>query len=113
MSIVDGQRGVSLRKWVVASCQHHKVVIPAVFHESEVVYAIAIVDESVPEKPRLVGETFYNVENVLAWFRSADRCPPNYRILDFKRGCVLVWEHDMKLVRGASFDNRRDVDVQY
>lgn len=113
MSILDGQRAVSLRRRMLAYCEQHKIAVPAAFHDLEIVYAIALIDGSVPEKLRLVDETFYNVPNVLSWFRRMNKYPANYKILDFKRGCELVLPDELHLVHGASFDNRRDFDVQY
>lgn len=113
MSILDGQRKVSLRRRMLAYCEQHKIAVPAAFDDLEVVYAIALIDGSVPEKLRLVGETFYNVSSVLSWFRRMNKCPANYKVLDFMRGCELVLSDEPQLVQGASFDNRRDVDTQY
>lgn len=102
-----------MRRRILAYCEQHKISVPAAFHDLETVYAIALIDESVPGKLRFVGETFYNVPNVLAWFRKMNKHPENYKVLDFKRGCELVATHELQLVHGAFFDNRRDVDIQY
>ena len=113
MSIIGGQRHVSLRKRVLAYCEEHKIAVPSAFHQLEVVYAIVLIDISTSEKLRLVGESFYNVATVLSWFKQMNTYPANYKILDFKRGCELVLAQEVQLVRGASFDHRRDVDIQY
>ncbi|WKB53161.1 hypothetical protein [Eleftheria terrae] len=113
MSIVDGQRDISWRQRITAYCEQHRIAIPAAFQQAEVVYPLALVDRSVAERPRLVGETFYNVNGVLSWFRDRNRYPPHYQVLDFKRGRELVLENAVNLVDGPGFDPRRDVDLQY
>lgn len=113
MSILDGQREVSLRRRMLAYCEQHNIAVPTAFHNLEIVYAIALIDGSAPEKLRLVGETFYNVPSVLSWFCRMNKYPANYRVLDFKRSCELVLSDELQLVRGASFDNRKDIDAQY
>lgn len=112
MSIFDGQRVVNIRQRMLAYCEQQKIEIPAAFHSLDTVYAIALVDVSVSERLRLVGQTFYNAASVLQYLKDTNKHPANYRVLDFKRGTELVLAHEIGLERGPSFDSRKDVDIQ-
>lgn len=112
MSIVSGQRVVSIRKRILAYCEQHNIAVPQAFRELDPVYAIALLETSVPEKLRLVGETFYNEKSVLRYLKDQNKNPENYRFLDFKRGIELVLESKVNLKHGAIFDNRKDIDIQ-
>lgn len=112
MSIVSGQRLVSIRKRILAYCEQHNVAVPKAFLELDPVYAIALIDSQVPEKLRLVGETFYNEKSALLYLKDQNKNPVNYRFLDFKRGIELQLESEIKLKQGTNFDNRKDIDVQ-
>ena len=91
---------LSSRQAVLAYCASHGIKVPRSFSELDTIYGIALVDVSVPEAPRLVGESFYNVSGVLEYFLDQNRHPANYRVLDFKRGIELVLEHPVALARG-------------
>lgn len=112
MSIVSGQRIVSIRKRILAYCEQHNIAVPKAFHELDPVYAIALVETRVPEKLRLVGETFYNEKSVLLYLKDQNKNPENYRVLDFKRGIELMLESEANLKHGPTFDNRKDIDVR-
>ena len=112
MSIVSGQRIVSIRKRILAYCEQHKVAVPKAFLELDPVYAIALIEIRAPEKPRLVGETFYNEKSVLLYLKDRNKNPENYRFLDFKRGIELQLESEINLKHGPKFDNRNDVDIR-
>jgi len=112
MSVVSGQRVVSIRKRILAYCEQHHITVPRAFLDLDPVYAIALIEIRVPEKLRLVGETFYNEKSVLRYLKDQNKNPENYRVLDFKRGVELVLENEANLKRGSEFDNRKDIDVQ-
>jgi hypothetical protein len=112
MSVMDGQRVVSVRRRITAYCEQHGIIVPASFHQQDIVYAIAMVDVSVAQEHRLVDQTFYNHKTVVLWLLDHNRHPENYRVLDFKRGVELVLEHPVQFIRGPKFDHRRDVDVR-
>lgn len=113
MSIVSGQRKISVRKRIEAYCQQHNVIVPTAFKDLDIVYAIALIDQSIPERKRFVGDTFYNKATVAEWFRRENKCPWNYLIFDFKRGRQLIIGDALELKVGPAFDNRSDVDVYY
>ena len=112
MSVISGQRIVSIRKRILAYCEQHNVAVPSEFLELDPVYAIALVEIQIPEKPRLIGETFYNEKSVLLYLKDRNKNPENYRFLDFKRGIELQLESGIGLRRGAEFDNRKDIDIK-
>ena len=93
---------MSTRRKILAYCAAHGIKVPKAFDDLDTVYGIALVDVSVAEAPRLLGETFYNVSGVLDYLREHNRHPANYRVLDFKRGVELVLDAPIALVRGPS-----------
>lgn len=113
MSIVSGQRVVSIRKRILAYCEEHRIVVPKAFHDLEPVYPIALVEALVPERLRLVGETFYSEKSVARFLKDKNKHPENFQVLDFKRGIELVLENEVRLKRGSEFNNRKDVDTQH
>ncbi|MFC3685650.1 hypothetical protein [Hydrogenophaga luteola] len=112
MSVTSGQRIVSIRKRILAYCEQHSIAVPKAFDELDPVYAIALVDTRVPERLRLVGESFYSEKSALRYLKEQNANPENYRFLDFKRGVELVIESETALKHRPSFDNRKDVDAQ-
>ena len=111
MSIVNGQRIVSIRKRILAYCEQHDIDIPKEFRELDPVYAIALVEIRVPENLRLIGKTFYSEKSALLYLKDQNKNPENYRFLDFKRGIELVLESGADLKHGSKFDSRKDIDI--
>ena len=111
MSVTSGQRIVSIRKRILAFCEQHRIAVPKEFDELDPVYPIALVDARVPERLRLVGESFYNGNSALRYLKDQNVNPENYRFFDFKRGVELVIESELVLKHGPSFDNRKDIDI--
>ena len=101
---------LSTRHAILDFCARHGIKVPKAFHDLDTVYGIALVDVSVPEAHRLVGETFYNVAGVLQYLLDSNLHPANYRVLDFKRGVELVLEYPIALVRGPDITCYRGVE---
>lgn len=110
MSIFDGQKFVSKRKRMLAYCEQHGVHVPAAFHQLDTIYPIAVVDMSIPQRPRLLPTTFYNAAGVIEYFKDENKYPGNYQVLDFERGFEHVLISPLRYERGPAFDNRKDID---
>jgi len=111
MSVISGQRVVSVRKRVLAYCAQWGIEVPTQFLALDPVYALVVVDVTSPDKPHLVGDTFYNAKTVVAYLADHRRNPAHHRVLDFRRGVELLIDGAMQAKVGPRFDHRRDVDV--
>jgi len=110
MGAFDGQRIKSKRRRILAYCEEHSVAVPSAFHELNTIYPIAVIDESISQKPKLVPVTFYNAAGVLEYLKDANKSPGNYKVLDFDRGFEYILVSPLSYARGPGFDNRKDVD---
>lgn len=110
MSVYNGQRVVGKRKRMLAYCEQHGVNVPPAFHHLETIYPIAVVDISIPQRPRLLPATFYNAAGVIEYLKDENKYPGNYKVLDFERGFEYVLASPISYERGPAFDNRKDAD---
>ncbi|HEY8607905.1 MAG TPA: hypothetical protein VIM12_12395 [Noviherbaspirillum sp.] len=110
MSVFDGQRIASKRVRILAYCEQHAVSVPPAFHQLETIYPIAVVDISIPQRPRLLPTTLYNTKGVVEYLKDENKYPGNYTVLDFERGFEYVLVSPIGFERGPAFDNRKDAD---
>jgi hypothetical protein len=110
MSVFDGRRVVSKRKRMLAYCEQHGVTVPSAFHDLETIYPIAVIDISIPQRPKILPKTFYNMATVLEYFKDENKYPGNYQVLNFERGFEYILASPINYVRGAGFDNRKNID---
>ena len=99
------------RERILAYCAKHGISVPPGFHVRNA-EKFAIFDIT-SEPNALVSVTTYLPSDVISFITDKRNEGRRFRILDFKRGCELLVEGNIRLVRGDSFQCKSENELLY